>query len=111
MHCVAVENSWREVCVCYLFVKCHSVSVSPPQTRSLGERIVLYILNRIVYRVGEMDKPEVPFLCHGQHDFAKLLWKDGNAVGFYSVKPKGERSLSGQTVKVLFKPKPLLFDR
>ncbi|CDQ94867.1 unnamed protein product [Oncorhynchus mykiss] len=35
-----------------------------------------------------MDKPEVPFLCHGQHDFAKLLWKDGNAVGFYSVKPK-----------------------
>uniref|UniRef100_A0A8C7QZF3 Soluble lamin-associated protein of 75 kDa-like n=1 Tax=Oncorhynchus mykiss TaxID=8022 RepID=A0A8C7QZF3_ONCMY len=58
------------------------------KVRSLGERIVLYILNRIVYRVGEMDKPEVPFLCHGQHDFAKLLWKDGNAVGFYSVKPK-----------------------
>ncbi|XP_029564580.1 soluble lamin-associated protein of 75 kDa isoform X3 [Salmo trutta] len=58
------------------------------KARSLGERIVLYILNRIVYRVGEMDKPEVPFLCHGQHDFAKLLWKDGNAVGFYSVKPK-----------------------
>uniref|UniRef100_A0A4W5P871 Soluble lamin-associated protein of 75 kDa-like n=1 Tax=Hucho hucho TaxID=62062 RepID=A0A4W5P871_9TELE len=58
------------------------------KARSLGERIVLYILNRIVYRVGEMDKPEVPFLCHGQHDFAKVLWKDGNAVGFYSVKPK-----------------------
>ncbi|XP_024228974.1 soluble lamin-associated protein of 75 kDa-like isoform X1 [Oncorhynchus tshawytscha] len=58
------------------------------KVRSLGERLVLYILNRIVYRVGEMDKPEVPFLCHGQHDFAKLLWKDGNAVGFYSVKPK-----------------------
>ncbi|XP_055730946.1 soluble lamin-associated protein of 75 kDa-like isoform X2 [Salvelinus fontinalis] len=58
------------------------------KARSLGERIVLYILNRIVYRVGEMDKPEVPFLCHGQHDFAKLLWKDGKAVGFYSVKPK-----------------------
>uniref|UniRef100_A0A8C7M6G8 Soluble lamin-associated protein of 75 kDa n=1 Tax=Oncorhynchus kisutch TaxID=8019 RepID=A0A8C7M6G8_ONCKI len=58
------------------------------KVRSLGERLVLYILNRIVYRVGEMDKPEVPFLCHGQHDFAKLLWKDGNAVGFYSVKPR-----------------------
>nr|XP_046224055.1 soluble lamin-associated protein of 75 kDa-like isoform X2 [Oncorhynchus gorbuscha] len=58
------------------------------KVRSLGERLILYILNRIVYRVGEMDEPEVPFLCHGQHDFAKLLWKDGNAVGFYSVKPK-----------------------
>uniref|UniRef100_A0A4W5Q8E0 Family with sequence similarity 169 member Aa n=1 Tax=Hucho hucho TaxID=62062 RepID=A0A4W5Q8E0_9TELE len=58
------------------------------KVRSLGERIVLYILNRIVYRVGEMDKPEVPFLCHGQNHFAKLLWKDGHAVGFYSVKPK-----------------------
>ncbi|XP_036792927.1 soluble lamin-associated protein of 75 kDa isoform X2 [Oncorhynchus mykiss] len=58
------------------------------KVRSLGERIVLYILNRIVYRVGEIDKPEVPFLCHGQNHFAKLLWKDGHAVGFYSVKPK-----------------------
>ncbi|XP_041742740.2 soluble lamin-associated protein of 75 kDa isoform X2 [Coregonus clupeaformis] len=58
------------------------------KVRSLGERIVLYILNRIVYRVGEMDKPEVPFLCHGQNHFAKLLWKDGHAIGFYSVKPK-----------------------
>ncbi|XP_031681760.1 soluble lamin-associated protein of 75 kDa [Oncorhynchus kisutch] len=37
------------------------------KVRSLGERIVLYILNRIVYRVGEIDKPEVPFLCHGQN--------------------------------------------
>nr|XP_046161813.1 soluble lamin-associated protein of 75 kDa-like [Oncorhynchus gorbuscha] len=58
------------------------------KVRSLGERIVLYILNRIVYRVGEIDKPEVPFLCHGQNHFAKLLWKDGHAVGFYSVKTK-----------------------
>uniref|UniRef100_A0A3P8XCD7 N-acetyltransferase domain-containing protein n=1 Tax=Esox lucius TaxID=8010 RepID=A0A3P8XCD7_ESOLU len=58
------------------------------KVRSLGERIILYVLNRIVYRVGEMDQPEVPFLCHGQHEFAKLLWKDGHAIGFYSVKPK-----------------------
>ncbi|KAL0965777.1 hypothetical protein UPYG_G00285570 [Umbra pygmaea] len=55
---------------------------------SLGEQIVLYVLNRIVYRVWEMDTLEAPFLCHGQHDFTKLLWKDGQAIGFYSVKPK-----------------------
>ncbi|KAJ7987000.1 hypothetical protein DPEC_G00334220 [Dallia pectoralis] len=58
------------------------------KVQSFVERIVLYVLNRVVYRVGEMDQPEVPFLCHGQHDFAKLLWKGGQAIGFYSVKPK-----------------------
>lgn len=74
--------------------------------RSLGERIVLYILNRIVYRVGEMDKPEVPFLCHGQNHFAKLLWKDGHAVGFYSVKPKGFCLVKLSLVAVIFGFKP-----
>ena len=53
------------------------------------ERIVLYVLNRIVYRVSEMERPEIPFLCHGQRDFAKILWKEGQAAGFYSVKTKG----------------------
>lgn len=37
-----------------------------------------------------MDKNEVPFLCHGETDYAKILWKDGEAIGFYSVKPKGK---------------------
>ncbi|XP_062340060.1 soluble lamin-associated protein of 75 kDa isoform X1 [Osmerus eperlanus] len=58
------------------------------KVRSVVERIVLYVLNRIVYRVSEMEGPEIPFLCHSQHDFAKILWKDGQAAGFYSVKPK-----------------------
>ncbi|XP_033862001.2 soluble lamin-associated protein of 75 kDa isoform X2 [Acipenser ruthenus] len=59
------------------------------KVRSLGERIVLYVLNRIVYRAREMTTSQVPFLCHSQTDFAKILWKDGEAVGFYSVKPEG----------------------
>ncbi|XP_049322436.1 soluble lamin-associated protein of 75 kDa isoform X12 [Astyanax mexicanus] len=59
------------------------------KVRSVGERIVLYVLNRIVYRTSEMSAGEVPFLCHGENDFAKILWKNGEAVGFYSVKPKG----------------------
>ncbi|XP_041101996.1 soluble lamin-associated protein of 75 kDa-like isoform X2 [Polyodon spathula] len=59
------------------------------KVRSLGERIVLYVLNRIVYRVQEMSTSQVPFLCHSETDFAKILWKDGEAVGFYSVKPEG----------------------
>ncbi|XP_054842870.1 soluble lamin-associated protein of 75 kDa [Eublepharis macularius] len=59
------------------------------QVKSVGERVVLYVLNRIIYRKQEIEKNEFPFLCHGSHDYAKILWKKGEAVGFYSVKPTG----------------------
>lgn len=36
-----------------------------------------------------MSAEEIPFLCHGENDHAKILWEDGEAVGFYSVKPTG----------------------
>uniref|UniRef100_A0A4W4FW98 Family with sequence similarity 169 member Aa n=1 Tax=Electrophorus electricus TaxID=8005 RepID=A0A4W4FW98_ELEEL len=54
-----------------------------------GERIVLYVLNRIFYRTKEMTSEDVPFLCHGENEIAKILWKDGEAIGFYSVKAEG----------------------
>ncbi|XP_076836855.1 soluble lamin-associated protein of 75 kDa [Brachyhypopomus gauderio] len=59
------------------------------QVRSVVERVVLYVLNRIVYRTSEMAASDVPFLCHDKNDYAKILWKGGEAVGFYSVKNKG----------------------
>ncbi|XP_075037944.1 soluble lamin-associated protein of 75 kDa [Mixophyes fleayi] len=59
------------------------------QVRSLGERIVLYVLNRIIYRKKEMERNEIPFLCHSSSDYAKILWRRGEAIGFYSVKPSG----------------------
>ncbi|NXM55306.1 F169A protein, partial [Illadopsis cleaveri] len=59
------------------------------QVKSVGERVVLYVLNRIIYRTQEMEKNETPFLCHGSSHFAKIMWKKGEAVGFYSVKPTG----------------------
>ncbi|XP_050966054.1 LOW QUALITY PROTEIN: trichohyalin-like [Labeo rohita] len=55
---------------------------------TLGERIVLYVLNRIVLR-NEKSSGEVFFLCHCEDEAAKILWKDGEAIGFYSFKPKG----------------------
>ncbi|XP_032874541.1 soluble lamin-associated protein of 75 kDa isoform X3 [Amblyraja radiata] len=61
------------------------------QVTSLGERIVLYILNRIIYRAHEMNAEELPFLCHGAAEFAKILWKSGKAIGFYSIKPTGSK--------------------
>ncbi|KAJ7413711.1 Soluble lamin-associated protein of 75 kDa [Willisornis vidua] len=59
------------------------------QVKSLGERVVLYVLNRIIYRTQEMEINEIPFLCHGSNHYAKIMWKNGEAIGFYSVKPKG----------------------
>ncbi|XP_029960766.1 soluble lamin-associated protein of 75 kDa [Salarias fasciatus] len=59
------------------------------EVQTPGERTVLYILNRIIYRTKEMSSDELPFLCHGENDYAKILWKNGEAVGFYSVKPSG----------------------
>ncbi|NXQ27879.1 F169A protein, partial [Alaudala cheleensis] len=59
------------------------------QVKSVGERVVLYVLNRIIYRTQEMEKNETPFLCHGSSHYAKIMWKKGEAVGFYSVKPTG----------------------
>ncbi|XP_040584839.1 soluble lamin-associated protein of 75 kDa [Mesocricetus auratus] len=59
------------------------------QVSTLGERVVLYVLNRVIYRKQEMERNEIPFLCHSSTDYAKILWKKGEAVGFYSVKPTG----------------------
>ncbi|NXL91491.1 F169A protein, partial [Alectura lathami] len=59
------------------------------QVKSVGERIVLYVLNRFIYRKTEMGQNDIPFLCHSRNDYAKIMWKQGEAVGFYSVKPAG----------------------
>lgn len=59
------------------------------QVDTVGERIVLYVLNRFIYRENEMGSEEMPFLCHAEKDHAKILWGDGEAVGFYSVKATG----------------------
>ncbi|XP_074060356.1 soluble lamin-associated protein of 75 kDa isoform X6 [Macrotis lagotis] len=64
------------------------------QVSTLGERVVLYVLNRIIYRKREMERNEVPFLCHSSTDYAKILWRRGEAIGFYSVKPTGSMCTS-----------------
>ncbi|KAM6301603.1 soluble lamin-associated protein of 75 kDa [Podargus strigoides] len=59
------------------------------QVTSVGERIVLYVLNRIIYRTRELEGNKAPFLCHGSNEYAKIMWQKGEAIGFYSVKPTG----------------------
>uniref|UniRef100_A0A8C8AX55 F169A protein n=1 Tax=Otus sunia TaxID=257818 RepID=A0A8C8AX55_9STRI len=67
------------------------------QVKFVGERVVLYVLNRIIYRKQEIERNEVPFLCHGGNDYAKIMWKKGEAIGFYSVKPTGSICSSSLT--------------
>ncbi|KFP87339.1 Soluble lamin-associated protein of 75 kDa, partial [Apaloderma vittatum] len=59
------------------------------QVKTVGERIVLYVLNRIIYRTQERGRNEIPFLCHSSNAYAKIMWQKGEAIGYYSVKPRG----------------------
>lgn len=36
-----------------------------------------------------MVRGDVPFPCHKGDEVVKILWKNGEAIGFYSVKPEG----------------------
>ncbi|XP_037064784.1 protein FAM169B [Peromyscus leucopus] len=62
------------------------------KVQSFGERIVLYVLNTIVFGRLErdLDDDDMFFLPHPAKEQAKILWRDGAAVGFYSIKMKGE---------------------
>ncbi|KAJ7993749.1 hypothetical protein DPEC_G00257910 [Dallia pectoralis] len=64
------------------------------EVKTLGERMVLYILNCVVYRTNELDPGDIAFLRHGENDNATILWKDGQAVGFYSAKTSGSLCIS-----------------
>ncbi|CAO2614249.1 Protein FAM169B [Lemmus lemmus] len=61
------------------------------KVQSFGERIVLFVLNTIVFGRLErnLDADDMFFLPHPAKEQAKILWRDGAAVGFYSIKMKG----------------------
>ena len=61
------------------------------QVKSMGEHIVLYVLNRIVYRTREMEPGGGAFLLHSSEDIASVMWLDGEAVGFYTITAKGKQ--------------------
>ncbi|XP_004852961.1 protein FAM169B [Heterocephalus glaber] len=61
------------------------------KVQSFGERIVLFILNVIIFGRLErkLDDDDMFFLPHSVKEQAKILWKNGAAVGFYTTKLKG----------------------
>lgn len=57
-----------------------------PQVESVVERVIVFLLSQVVGRSSE----EGPlFSLHPRTESCKLLWRDGQAVGFYTVKHKG----------------------
>eukprot|EP00069_Balaena_mysticetus_P008809 bmy_06117T0 len=62
------------------------------KVQSFGERIVLFILNVVIFGRLErnLDDDDMFFLPHSVKEEAKILWRDGAAVGFYTTKRKGK---------------------
>ncbi|XP_025749059.1 protein FAM169B isoform X2 [Callorhinus ursinus] len=61
------------------------------KVRSFGERIVLFILNVVIFGRLErnLEDGDMFFLPHSVKEQAKILWREGSAVGFYTTKRKG----------------------
>ncbi|XP_011825219.1 PREDICTED: protein FAM169B [Mandrillus leucophaeus] len=61
------------------------------KVQSFGERIVLFILNVIIFGRLErnLDDDDMFFLPHSVKEQAKILWRCGAAVGFYTTKMEG----------------------
>lgn len=61
------------------------------EVSTFGERIVLSVLNSIVYRSIQQEHSDNPtFDSHPPDETAKIMWQKGKAVGFYSIKNKGK---------------------
>lgn len=67
------------------------LSLSPSKVQTFGERVVLFILNVVIFGRLErkLDDDDMFFLPHSVREQAKILWRDGAAVGFYTTKAKG----------------------
>ncbi|XP_044516067.1 protein FAM169B-like [Gracilinanus agilis] len=65
------------------------------QVQSFGERIILFILNYVIF--GRLERnldDDMFFLPHSAKEHAKILWRNGAAIAFYTIKMKG--SLCGR---------------
>lgn len=64
-------------------------SVSPRvslQVQSIMERVIVFLLSQVV---DSLSEEEVLFSQHPRTESCKLLWRDSQVVGFYTVKHKG----------------------
>ncbi|KAJ9584753.1 hypothetical protein L9F63_020903 [Diploptera punctata] len=59
------------------------------QVNTQHDRIVLYVLSQVMYRQLERQEQDVVFDEPDPQDQAAILWQHGEAIGFYTFKPKG----------------------
>ncbi|KAJ8344155.1 hypothetical protein SKAU_G00314840 [Synaphobranchus kaupii] len=89
-HVIALylNGKWWPVCN---ILKTSNTSRSGLVTvRSVGERVVLFLLSQVIF--GVLERPpdgDTYFAPHPEKEFAKIVWQDGEAAGFYTVKRKG----------------------
>ncbi|XP_067411723.1 protein FAM169B-like isoform X5 [Emydura macquarii macquarii] len=59
------------------------------QVQTFGERIVLFVLNCIIFGMLERSSAnDTFFVSHSAKECAKIFWRNGDAVAFYTVKMK-----------------------
>ncbi|XP_072838313.2 protein FAM169B isoform X2 [Pogona vitticeps] len=59
------------------------------QVQTYAERIVLFVLNCIIFGILERNSTcDALFVPHSKEEHAKIFWKKGEAAAFYTVKPK-----------------------
>ncbi|TWW79914.1 Protein FAM169B [Takifugu flavidus] len=56
------------------------------KVQSIVERVIVFLLSRVVNR--SLDE-SMCFSLHPRTESCSLLWRDGQAIGFYTVKHKG----------------------
>lgn len=74
-----------------------SKSACSPQVQSIMERVIVFLLSRVVERSSH---EEVVFSLHPRTESCKLLWRDSQAVGFYTVKHKGRMEEGSERKKM-----------
>ncbi|XP_078539263.1 protein FAM169B-like isoform X2 [Lissotriton helveticus] len=87
---VHINESWRSIEDILRTSNTLKDGLIPVQ--SFGERIVLFVLNCLIFGALEKDdegEDAAFFVPHSCREDAKIFWQHGEAVGFYTVKPKG----------------------
>lgn len=74
------------------------------------ERVVLFLLSQVIF--GILERPlgeDLYFSAYSMWEHGKILWQNGEAVGFYTVKKKGNflqnsfSSMLRNLVQIFFK--------
>lgn len=61
------------------------------RVRSPADHLIVFVLSQVCYNQQdiELSYGESPFLPNSHSDRSKLIWKNNEAVGFYTIKQKG----------------------